>query len=129
MLGDLGVKLGRAGSDDLRDAERSVWVGRVSLLKLPHPLDPLGIGVNDRGPPEDSGVVNDVDGAPVGQMWDHQLGETLDRDPFVRRGREELGRIGQDLEAYETFRTLTGLIPGGRRLLSACFAWLVPHVE
>jgi hypothetical protein len=94
LVGDLRDQLRAAGADHLRDALGVVEPCRVALLVAPGPLDHGRIAVEDGHRLERAGTEN-RDRAPVRELGNQQLGDSLQCLLVVERGRKHPARVGQ----------------------------------
>ncbi len=88
------VRLTRA--DDPGKAMGPAQIGRVAPVKLMRERDLLGVGVRDRDPLQGAVVVEQIDGAPVGEARHDELGDASEGQLAVERAGEDLARFAQE---------------------------------
>ena len=76
---------------------RAIRVDRIPVAELACGLSLLAIGADD-GHPSDPLALDQVDHAPVGQVWNGQLGHAGKRRLVVERRREHGTRLGEERE-------------------------------
>ena len=96
LVRHLGVELGVAGADHVRDSGLRARVDRVALAELAGKLDLGLIGVCHHDAVELAALVDHLDPAPVGDMADRERRELVERRFGIQGTRQELAGLGQE---------------------------------
>ena len=107
VVGDVAYELRLARSQDLRNAVGGVGArSREPLRKLLRPADLLRIGVRDNQPLHAPRLLDDVDGAPVGELRHGERRDVLQRRLVVERRGEDRARLGEEAPLLGRLRLL-----------------------
>ena len=95
LVGDLWEPPGPAGSHHLRHPGPVLETMREPPAKVAGELDLGGVDVGDGDVRQLAVLVHEVDPVPVGQRWDDELAELLQRALVVEGRVEDVPRLGQ----------------------------------
>ena len=113
LVGDHRHQLGHAGADHRADARRGVEVGREPLAQAARHLHLRRIHVRDGEGAELAVRIEQLHGAPVGELRDGGLGDAADRLLDVERAAQELAGLGEEPRARRS--QLLGIVRTGPR--------------
>ena len=95
-VGDHRVQHRRGGADHVLDAAARVRIVGIAILQRARHLDAGRVDVRDRQPLDAPLLVDDVDGAPVGDVRNGELGHGPQRRLVVERAAEGAAGLGQE---------------------------------